>query len=62
MGCDAKSNQQGLAQTMFKNNILYEDNILISVVTRDDPFGVIGFFKGSLAPGFRIFEIHMGYY
>jgi len=50
-----------ITQTMFKNNILYEDNILISVVTRDDPFGVIGFFKGNLAPGFRVFEIHMGY-
>jgi len=48
-------------QTMFKNHIMYEDNILISVITRDDPFGVIGFFKGSLAPGLRLFEIHMGY-
>lgn len=52
---------QYVMQTMFKNNIIYEDNILISVVTRDDPFGVIGFFKGNLAPGLRIFEIHMGY-
>ena len=58
---DIKTIQPYVVQTMFKNNILYEDNILISVVTRDDPFGVIGFFKGSLAPGFRIFEIHMGY-
>jgi KUP system potassium uptake protein len=52
---------QYVMQTMFKNNIIYEDNILISVVTRDDPFGVIGFFKGNLAPGLRIFEVHMGY-
>lgn len=58
---DVKTIQPYVVQTMFKNNILYEDNILISVITRDDPFGVIGFFKGSLAPGFRIFEIHMGY-
>lgn len=50
-----------VVQTIVKNNILYEDNIFISVVTRDDPFGVIGFFKGDLAPGFRVFEIHMGY-
>ncbi len=50
-----------IVQTMFKNNILYEDNIMISVITRDDPFGVIGFFKGTLAHGLRIFEIHMGY-
>lgn len=50
-----------VVQTLLKNNIVYEDNILVSVITRDDPFGVIGFFKGNLAPGLRIFEIHMGY-
>ncbi len=50
-----------ITQTMFKNNIMYEDNILVSIVTRDDPFGTISFFKGDLAPGLRIFEIHMGY-
>lgn len=50
-----------ITQTMFKNIIVYEDNIMVSVITRDDPYGVIGFFKGSLAPGLRIFEIHMGY-
>jgi KUP system potassium uptake protein len=58
---DIKSIQQYILQTMFKNNIMYEDHIMISVVSRDDPFGVIGFFKGNLADGLRIFEIHMGY-
>jgi KUP system potassium uptake protein len=50
-----------IIQTMFNNNIIYEDNVLISVITRDDPFGVIGFFKENPAPGLRVFEIHMGY-
>jgi KUP system potassium uptake protein len=50
-----------ITQTMFKNNIMYEDNILVSVITRDDPFGIIGFFKGDMTTGLRIFEIHMGY-
>lgn len=50
-----------ITQTMFKNNIMYEDNIIVSIVTRDDPYGVISFFKGELAPGLRIFEIHIGY-
>ena len=50
-----------ITHSLFKNNIIYEDNIIISIITRDDPFGVIGFFKGELAPGLRIFEIHMGY-
>lgn len=58
---NTKAVQAYVVQTLFKNNIIYQDNILITVITRDDPFGVIGFFKGDLAPGFRIFEIHMGY-
>lgn len=56
-----ESVQPYIHQTMFKNSIIYEDNIMISIITRDDPFGVIGFFKGNLADGLRIFEIHMGY-
>ncbi len=58
---DLKTVQPYVMQVMFENNIVYEDNILISVITRDDPFGIIGFFKGDLAQGFRVFEIHMGY-
>jgi KUP system potassium uptake protein len=58
---DIHTVQSYVVQTMFESNILYEDNILVAVIARDDPFGVIGFFKGNLAPGFRIFEIHMGY-
>ena len=58
---DVKTISPYVVQTIFKNNILYEDNVLISVVTRDDPFGVISFFKGQLSPGLRIFEIHRGY-
>jgi KUP system potassium uptake protein len=50
-----------ISQTMFKNNIIYEDNIIVSLTTRDDPFGVVGFFKVDLSSGLRIFEIHMGY-
>lgn len=48
-------------QTMFKNNIVYEDTIFVHMVTRDKPFGVTGFFKEGLVPGVRIFEIHQGY-
>jgi KUP system potassium uptake protein len=46
---------------MFKNNIVYEDNIIVSIVRREDPFGITGFFKEELAPGLRTFEIQMGY-
>ncbi|MDI6800753.1 MAG: KUP/HAK/KT family potassium transporter [Thermodesulfovibrionales bacterium] len=50
-----------VVRTMFTNNILYEDNIIVSMLRRDDPFGVIGFFKGDLADGLRHFEIQFGY-
>jgi KUP system potassium uptake protein len=46
---------------MFKNNIIYEDNIIVSIVKREDPFGVTGYFTKDLAPGLRSFEIQMGY-
>ncbi|MBA4348751.1 MAG: potassium transporter Kup [Thermodesulfovibrio sp.] len=50
-----------IVNTMFFNNIIYEENIIVSMVRRDDPFGVTGFFKDNLADGLRTFEIQMGY-
>lgn len=50
-----------ITQTMFYHGILYDDNIFISIIKRDDPYGMTGFFKPDLAPGLRIFEMQMGY-
>lgn len=51
-----------ITQTMFYHGILYDDNIFVSVIKRDDPYGVTGFFKEEeLASGLRVFEIQMGY-
>ncbi len=50
-----------IVHTMFKNNILYEENIIVSIVRREDPFGVTGYFKEDIAPGLRSFEIQTGY-
>lgn len=50
-----------VTQTMFFHGIIYEDNIFVSIIKRDDPFGVIGFFKAELTEGLRVFEIQMGY-
>lgn len=50
-----------ITQTMFFHGILYEDNIFISIIKRDDPFGITSFFKKDLARGLRVFEIQMGY-
>jgi KUP system potassium uptake protein len=50
-----------ITQTMFYHGILYEDNIFLSIIKRDDPYGIAGFQKENLAPGLRVFEIQMGY-
>jgi len=50
-----------IVHTIFKNNIIYEDNIIVSIVRRVDPYGVTGFFKEQLAEGLRSFEIQCGY-
>jgi len=50
-----------IARTMFVNNILYQDNILVSIVVEDKPFGVVHDFKRNLAEGLRTFEIRHGY-
>jgi KUP system potassium uptake protein len=50
-----------ISNTMFNNGIIYEDNIIVSIVRRDDPFGVTGFFKDQYAEGLRSFEIQLGY-
>lgn len=58
---DAKEMAPYITHTMFKNNIIYQDNIIVSIVKREDPFGVTGFFKDDLAPGLRTFVIETGY-
>ena len=58
---DAKEIPPYIVHTMFKNNIIYQDNIIVSIVKREEPFGVAGFFREELAPGLRTFEIQMGY-
>jgi KUP system potassium uptake protein len=50
-----------MIRSMFINNILYEDNIIVSIIKRDDPSGVTGFFKEELSSGLKVFEIQVGY-
>jgi KUP system potassium uptake protein len=50
-----------ITQTMFFHGIIYEDNIFISILKRDDPFGITGFFKEDITKGLRLFEIQFGY-
>jgi len=46
---------------MFKNDIMYKDNIFISITISDEPFGVKSHFKEKLVNNLRVFEIKMGY-
>jgi KUP system potassium uptake protein len=50
-----------IVHTMFRNHIIYETNIIVSIRTLDNPFGVTSTFKESLAQGLEVFEITMGY-
>lgn len=50
-----------MIRSIFVNKILYEENILVTIIKRDDPFGVTGFFKEKLADGLSVFEIQTGY-
>lgn len=49
-----------IARTMFTNNIIYQENIIVIVDIQKNPFGLITFFK-NIAPGLSIFEIKAGY-
>jgi KUP system potassium uptake protein len=57
----AKTVPSYVVQTMLDNGIIYEDNVLVSILQKDEPFGIAGYFKDDLAPGLRFFEIDCGY-
>jgi KUP system potassium uptake protein len=50
-----------MIRSMLVNGIVYEENIIVTIVKRVDPFGVVGFFKDDIGPGLRVFEIQTGY-
>jgi KUP system potassium uptake protein len=50
-----------IPRTMFTNNIVYEENIIISIIRTEQPFGVTWGMTRELSPGLSIFEIYLGY-
>ncbi|MEW6569881.1 MAG: KUP/HAK/KT family potassium transporter [Nitrospirota bacterium] len=50
-----------MIRSMFINGIMYEENIIVSMLRRVDPFGVTGCFREEIGPGLKIFEIQAGY-
>jgi len=61
MSRSVKKISKYIVHTMFTNNIMYEENIIVSVKTMNEPFGVKAQFTEDLAPGLRVFKIELGY-
>ena len=52
---------QYISLIMFKNNIIYENNIFVSIARLESPFEVESYFGKELAKGLKVFEIKVGY-
>lgn len=50
-----------ISRILFKNEIIYDENILVCVRTEDYPFGIETRFDRDLAPGLHTFMIRAGY-
>ncbi|MDP2797454.1 MAG: KUP/HAK/KT family potassium transporter [Methanoregula sp.] len=58
---DFRKLPQYVSRIMFTNNIVYDDNIIISIIRTEHPFGVTWGFTREITRGFSIFEIYLGY-
>jgi KUP system potassium uptake protein len=58
---DFRKLPQYVSRIMFTNNIVYDDNIIISIIRTEQPFGVTWGFTREITKGFSIFEIYLGY-
>jgi len=58
---DFRKLPQYIPRIMFTNNIVYDDNIIISIIRTEQPFGITWGFTRELTPGLSIFEIYLGY-
>jgi len=46
---------------MFNNNIIYEDNVIVSIENTTDPFGISCCFSECKTKGLRLFTLQAGY-
>jgi len=58
---DFRQLPQYISRIMFTNNIVYDDNIVISIIRTEQPFGVTWGVTREITPGLSIFEIYLGY-
>jgi KUP system potassium uptake protein len=52
---------QYIPRIMFTNNIIYDDNIIVSIIRTEQPFGVTWGVTREITKGLSIFEIYLGY-
>jgi KUP system potassium uptake protein len=50
-----------IVHSIFRSNIIYERNVLISISRTDEPFGLNVQMKQDLAPGLEALEVEAGY-
>jgi KUP system potassium uptake protein len=50
-----------IVHSIFRSNIIYDRNILISITRTEDPFGVTAHLKQDLGSGLEAFEVRAGY-
>lgn len=58
---DFRQLPQYIPRIMFTNNIVYDDNIIISIIRTEQPFGVTWGVTREITRGLSIFEIYLGY-
>ncbi len=58
---DFRKLPQYIPRIMFTNNIIYDDNIIVSIIRTEQPFGVTWGVTREIAKGLSIFEIYLGY-
>lgn len=58
---DARNLSPYLSQVFFQNEIIYENNILVSIKVTEKPFGISTAFDSDLAPGLHLFTVTAGY-
>ncbi|MEN6443050.1 MAG: KUP/HAK/KT family potassium transporter [Methanoregula sp.] len=58
---DVRNLSPYLNQIFFQNEIIYENNVLVSIQITDKPFGVHTEFDTNIGPGLQLFTITAGY-
>ena len=50
-----------IPRIMFSQHIMYEENVIVSIIRTDNPFGTTWAYTREISPGMSILEINIGY-